>query len=127
MNLNYSKKGYNKLINILEEYGFPYNDTLIEIFYQFGGLEINNFNFYFKNNNNEIIKDSINYVLSFNRKNSKTIVEVMDKLVGKIEGEFYPFAISENGNCIGIYLSEFEEEIIQVYIEEEDNLYRIID
>lgn len=121
MSVNYSGINYSKLIELLEEFEFPYNDTLIEILYKFDNDDNLEYTFYYKREN-ELIKDIVYKVLTFSKYSQYNIVKTMNDINIDIEGEFFPFIITEEGNYVGLFVSELGEETIRLYHSETQEL-----
>ncbi len=122
----YSKINYEKLTELLEEFEFPYNDTLTEIFYRFSNNEPAPYSFYYKNDANEMIESSVYHVLSFSRHSDYPIQEVLENIVSSGDGEFFPFAVDDNGDYIGLFISDLGEEILKLYICDADISFNIV-
>lgn len=123
----YSKINYDKLTELLEEFEFPYNDTLTEIFYRFSGNEPAPYSFYYKNDAGELTESSVYHVLSFNKHNDYVVQEVLENIVSPGDGEFYPFAVDDNGDYIGLFITDIGEELLQIYIADLDVRFEIVD
>ena len=111
----------------LEELGFPYNDTLTEIFYRFSNNEPSPYDFYYINDVGQLMEDTVYHVLSFSKHSDNPVQEVMANIVSSGDGEYFPFAIDENGDFICLYITELGEEEIRLYFADLDTSCQIID
>lgn len=120
------KINYDRLTELLEEFEFPYNDTLTEIFYRFSNAEPNSYDFYYKTDTNELTEDTVYHVLSFGKHSDYPLREALENIVAPDEGEFYPFAVDEHGDYIGLYITDLGEEEIRLYICDLDTTCQIV-
>ena len=124
MSLKYSGINYEKLLELLEEFEFPYNDTLIEILYKFDNTDISEYTFYYKQGN-DVKKDVVYQVLTFNKYSKNNIIKAKSNINCDIEGEFFPFVVTEDGNYVGLFVSDFGEETVQLYNVEKEEVTQI--
>jgi hypothetical protein len=124
MSSNYSRTNYSKLIEHLEELDFPYNDTLIEILYKFDETDNIDYSFYYAIKD-ELIQDTSYKILTFNKHSQYNIATVMDDININDEGEFFPFLVTEDGNYVGLFISDIGEEKIKLYSFETEKLFQI--
>ena len=102
-------------------YGFPYDNNLIDVFYNINGGTPIDFNFLY-GNNIELKTSSIKKILSFNSNDNDNIEEAMD-IVSGIE-TLVPFAITEDDDYL-CYYNEDGEEFIKLFCVDTEELFDV--
>lgn len=101
---------YQEIQRFANIYGFPYDDSLIDAFYNINGGKPVGFSFMYDCGNDELIVSNIKRLLSFSTDDSDNIEEGFDA-IGDNSGNIIPFALDDDDNYLCYYNIDNEESI----------------
>ena len=93
---------YQEIQRFANIYGFPYDESLMDVFYNINGGKPIGFSFLYDCGDVELVSSKIKRILSFNSDDSDNMEEGFDA-IGDNSGNIIPFALDEDENYLCYY------------------------
>lgn len=114
---------YQEIQRFANIYGFPYDESLMDIFYNINGGKPIGFSFMYDCGDTELVSSNIKRILSFNSDDSYNFEEGFD-IIGDNSGNIIPFAIDEDENYLCYYTLD-DENSIKLFCSDNGEFYDV--